>query len=192
MNLCLNLDQKRDLISRGFTRRSFGRVAAMLTAGAALPFYNEPALAQLSAVRNMPPDAVKINANENPLGPCAEAAAAIHAILQKGGRYLYEETFAFQETMAELEGLKPTYVHAYAGSSAPLHQAVLAFASPTKPFVTADPGYEAGERAARFIGAKVIRVPLKKDYSHDLRAMAAARPDAGLIYVCNPNNPPGR
>jgi histidinol-phosphate/aromatic aminotransferase/cobyric acid decarboxylase-like protein len=57
--------------------------------------------------------------------------------------------------------------------------------------VTADPGYEAGEHAAEFIGAKVHRVPLCPDYSHDVRKMAAADPHAGLIYVCNPNNPTG-
>jgi histidinol-phosphate/aromatic aminotransferase/cobyric acid decarboxylase-like protein len=68
---------------------------------------------------------------------------------------------------------------------------VLAFTSPTKPFVAGDPGYEAGGRAAQFIGAKTILVPLRKDYSHDVKAMAAASPDAGLIYICNPNNPTG-
>lgn len=190
MNL-LNESLKQDLLQRGFSRRSLGRIAAMVSAGAALPFYNEPAMAQLSAVRNMPPDAVKINANENPLGPCPEALAAIHAIAANGGRYLYEETFGFQETLAEQEGVKANYVQPYPGSSAPLHQAVLAFTSPTRPFVTADPGYEAGERAAQFIGAPVIRVPLTSTYSHDVKKMAVASPDAGLIYVCNPNNPSG-
>jgi histidinol-phosphate aminotransferase len=191
MNFHLNEKQKRDLIQRGFSRRNFGRIAAMMSAGATLPFFNEPAMAQLSAVRNMPPDAVKINANENPLGPCPEALEAIHKIAANGGRYLYEETFGFQEVLAEQEGVKATYVQPYAGSSAPLHQAVLAFTSPTKPFVTADPGYEAGERAAQFIGAKVIRVPLTSTYAHDVKKMAAASPDAGIIYVCNPNNPSG-
>src|SRR5215475_1863998 len=135
MTVCLNTEQRRDFTRRGFSRRHFGRLAAMVGAGAAtLPFYNEPALAQLSAIRGpMPADAVKINANENPLGPCPEAAAAIHAIVQRGGRYLYEETFGFQETMGELEGLKANYVQPFAGSSAPLHQAVLAFTSPQKP-----------------------------------------------------------
>src|SRR3954469_8570679 len=127
MSVLLSTEQKSELVRRGFTRRNFGRIAAMMGAGAALPFYNEPALAQLSAIRGpMPPDAVKINANENPLGPCPEAAEAAMKIVRNGGRYLYEETFGVQETMAELEGLKPNYVQPYAGSSAPLHQAVLA------------------------------------------------------------------
>jgi histidinol-phosphate aminotransferase len=192
MYTCLTPEQKKDLVKRGFSRRTFGRIAAVMTAGASLPFYNEPALAQLSAIRGtMPADAVKINANENPLGPCPEAAEAIHNIVQRGGRYMYEETSGFQETMAGLEGVKPEYVQPFAGSSAPLHQAVLAFTSPTKSFVTADPGYEAGERAAKYIGAKVIAVPLTKSYAHDVKAMAAADPNAGLIYVCNPNNPTG-
>ena len=192
MNVCLTQQQKNDFVKRGFSRRNFGRIAAMITAGAALPFFNEPAMAQLSAIRGpMPADAVKINANENPLGPCEDALAAIHKVAKDGGRYLYEETFGFQELLAEQEGVKANYVQPYAGSSAPLHQAVLGFTSPTKPFVTADPGYEAGERAAQFIGAKVITVPLTKTYSHDVKAMAAASPDAGLIYVCNPNNPTG-
>ena len=185
------LEQKQEFIARGFTRRNFARLATMMTAGATLPFFNEPALAQLSMVKDMPPDAVKINANENPLGPCPEAAEAIYGVVKKGGRYLYEETFAMQETLAASEGLKPNYVQAFAGSSAPLHQAVLAFTSPTKSFVIADPGYEAGERAAKFVGAKVVRVPLKRDYAHDVRAMATTDPNAGLIYVCNPNNPTG-
>ncbi len=191
MNDILTDQQKQDFLNRGFSRRTLGRIAAVIAGGAVLPFYNEPALAQLSAVRNMPPDAVKINANENPLGPCTEARAAINAVVPNGGRYMYEETFTMQETMAEMESLKPSYVTPYAGSSAPLHQSVLAFTSPSKPFVTADPGYEAGERAAKFIGAKVVRVPLLKSYAHDVKAMAAASPNAGLIYVCNPNNPTG-
>lgn len=186
----LSTEEKRDFAQRGFSRRSFGRIAALIGGGGAI--FNEAAFAQLSMVRGpMPADAVKINANENPLGPCPEAHDAISSIIQRGGRYLYEETFGFQKTLAEQEGLKPDYVQAFAGSSAPLHQSVIAFTSPEKSFVTGDPGYEAGERAARFIGAKVVKVPLTKTYTHDVKAMAAADPNAGLIYICNPNNPTG-
>ena len=192
MSPVLTSEQQSHFLQRGFSRRSFGRIAALIGAGAALPFYNESAMAQLSQVRGMPADAVKINANENPLGPCAEAVEAIHSVVKMGGRYSYELTDELQETLAAQSEVKPDYVRPFAGSSAPLHQAALGFTSPTKSFIMADPGYESGGSAARFIGAKVIKVPLDKTtYAHDVKAMAAADPNAGLIYICNPNNPSG-
>src|ERR1700750_489211 len=109
MSLALSAEQQADFVRRGFSRRNFGRIATVLTAGAPLPFYNEPALAQLSMVRNMPPDAVKINANENPMGPCAEAADAIHSAVKKGGRYEYQESYEMVSTLAEQEGIKFSY-----------------------------------------------------------------------------------
>lgn len=188
----LTVEQKKELVARGFSRRNFGRLASMIAAGGSLPFMNEAALAQLSMIKGgIPEGAVKIDANENPMGPCPEALEAIHKMAANGGRYLYQETFNMTETLAEQEGVKSSYVKAYPGSSAPLHQAVMAFTSPTRPYVMADPGYEQGTSAAKVVGAKTIRVPLAKDYSHDVKAMAAASPDAGLIYICNPNNPTG-
>ena len=191
MNQTISNEQKYDFLKRGFTRRNLGKAASLVAAGAALPFYNEPALAQLSMIGRLSPDAVKINANENPLGPCPEAAEAIYSVVKKGGRYLYEETFDFAKILGDVEGVKANYVQPYPGSSDPLHRAVLAFTGPDKPLVMGDPGYEAGSRAAKFIGAPVIQVPLKKDYSHDVKAMVKASPNAGIIYICNPNNPTG-
>jgi histidinol-phosphate aminotransferase len=190
--------QQPELLRRGFSRRSFGRIATVLGAGAALPFYNEHALAQLSKVRDIPPDAVKINANENPLGPCPEAADAIYNAVKQGGRYMFEQTDLLAETLAGVLDVKfsnepeESYIRIFAGSSAPLHQAVIGFCSKDRPFVSADPGYEAGARAAEYVGAKVVNVPLRKGtYDHDVKAMLAAAPNAGLFYVCNPNNPTG-
>jgi histidinol-phosphate aminotransferase len=190
MTTVLSEKQQQDFLSRGFSRRNFGRLATMLTAGATLPFYNEPALAQLSRV-DAPPDAVMINSNENPLGPSQAAREAAIAMVAKGGRYLFGESTKVRNTLAEQEGVSQDSVNIYPGSSNPLTWAVLAFCSPTKPYVVADPGYEAGARAATFVGAKAINVPLTKEYTHDVKAMAAASEDAGLIYVCNPNNPTG-
>src|SRR5579871_1606079 len=190
MTAVLSDAQKREFVKRGFSRRNFGRIATMLTAGAALPFYNESALAQLSRVE-APADSVWINSNENPLGPSPEAREAARKMVDQGGRYLFGEAGKVRTLLAEQEGVKASYVEVHAGSSAPLHQAVLAFCSPTKSFVTADPGYEAGMRAANFIGAKIVSVSLTKDYAHDVKAMVAAAPDAGLFYICNPNNPTG-
>jgi histidinol-phosphate aminotransferase len=140
----------------------------------------------------MPPDAVRINENENPLGPCTEALEAIYQVAKFGGRYSpHNEVGELVKTASALSGLKPDYLAPFAGSSDPLHRAVCAFSSPTRGFVMGDPGYESGAGTAKFIGAKVTHVPLRKDYSHDVVTMTKTDPNAGLIYIVNPNNPTG-
>lgn len=181
-------------MSNDLSRRSFFRMAAVATAAAAVPILTEPQLAfaqRRRIARVMPPGAVRIDANENPLGPCSGACAVMSSLIPEGGRYDMELTETLIETFSAQEGLKPDYVMAYAGSSEPLHYTVLAFTSPERPYVTADPGYEAGMYAAKFSGAKIVKVPLAADYSHDVRAMVAADPNAGVLYICNPNNPTG-
>jgi histidinol-phosphate aminotransferase len=49
---------------------------------------------------------------------------------------------------AETEGLKPNYIGIGIGSSDPLRAAAIAFTSPTRSLVTADPVYESAGRAA--------------------------------------------
>jgi len=182
---------REQLAARGFSRRNFGRIATLLTAGAGLPFYNEFALSQRAARVEPPPGTVRISSNENPLGPSEKALEAIYTVAKNGGRYGAADTRGYVQLAASLDGVKSDYLTPYAGSSDPLYRATVAFTSPTRSFVMGDPGYEAGARAAEFIGAKVHRVPLRKDFSHDVKAMVSADPNAGIIYICNPNNPTG-
>jgi len=169
------------------SRRSFLQLSA---AAAAMQIVTEPMLAA-AARRPFSKDGVMIDSNENPLGPCQSARDAISEIIPQGGRYLDHLTEELVDTFAQQEGLKPDYVHAFPGSSPPLRFAVIAFTSPQKSYVTADPGYEAGMMAASASEARVIKVPLNKNYAHDVKAMLAAAPDAGLFYICSPNNPTG-
>jgi histidinol-phosphate aminotransferase len=192
--MSLSQEVQQSLMSRGFSRRQFSRIVSMMGAGAALPFYNEAALAQsASGVYGViPSDVVRINGNENPLGPCPEAVEAATKITRYLNRYQpTNELDQFKTAVAEAEGLKPENVAPFAGSSDPLYRITLAFTSPTRSLVMGDPGYEASGRAAEFIGARVHRIPLRADYSHDVKAMLAADPNAGLFYICNPNNPTG-
>lgn len=172
------------------SRRSFLTLSAAASAGLALRIVTEPMLAR-ARVHNFPKDAVRIDANENPLGPSAAARDAAAAIVAQGGRYSDWLTDDLVKTLAEMEGLKLDQVRVYAGSSEPLHHTVAAFSSAQRSYVTADPGYEAGMITAHAIGARVVRVPLSKTYAHDVKAMLAAAPDAGVFYVCSPNNPTG-
>lgn len=182
--------------SVGFSRRSLFRfVAAASVTGAVsgMPIFTEARLA--AQTRRVPkvhvPGGVYIDANENPMGPSPNACIACEDMAKNGGRYQMDLQINLAKYFAAQEGLKTEYVYPYAGSSEPLHYAVLSFTGPTKSFVTADPGYEAGVMAAKISGAKVVKVPLKPDHSHDVKAMIDQAPDAGVFYVCNPNNPTG-
>jgi histidinol-phosphate aminotransferase len=175
------------------SRRSFLQVSAVAAAATTVGFrvITEPMLAHAGSLP-YPKDAVLINANENPLGPCVVACDAVNNVASQGGRYSLWLTEELVKTFASQEGLKSEYVHAFPGSSGPLHYSVLAFTSPAKSYVTADPGYEAGAHAAKISGARVVNVPLTKTtYAHDVKAMLAAAPDAGIFYICSPNNPTG-
>lgn len=195
-----------DRIENAFVgRRGFLSLAAL---AAAAPIVSEASLARAATTaagrppsgmalhgqspNTPPPDAVLINANENPLGPSPAACEAIARIAPLGGRYdLLGETDKLAATFAAQHGLSQDHVAVYAGSSEPLHYSVLAFTSPERAFVTADPSYEAGMYAAMTTKAPVRKVPLAADYGHDIKAMVAADPTAGVIYICNPNNPTG-
>jgi len=169
------------------------RFAAAASTVGAIPIFTEARLA--AQARRVPkvhvPGGVYIDANENPMGPSPNACLACEDIVKSGGRYQMDLQMDLLKYFAAQEGLKPEYAFPYAGSSEPLHYAVLGFTGPDKSFVTADPGYEAGMMAAAISGAKVVKVPLKADHSHDVKAMLAQGQDAGVFYICNPNNPTG-
>src|SRR3984885_718491 len=170
------------------SRRTFLQLSA---AAAAFQIVTEPMLAAAARHRPFSKEAVMIDSNENPLGPSQSARDATSAILPLGGRYLDNLTDELIQTFAQQEGLNPDYVHAFPGSPPPLRFTIVAFTSPQRSYVGADLSYEAGPMAAAATGARVVKVSLTKTYAHDVKAMIAAAPDAGLFYICNPNNPTG-
>jgi len=184
------------ILDPAISRRSFFRYAAGASALATLPFVTEAHLALAQRGRRLG-DATKgihIDSNENPLGPCDAAREAAHKRVEDGGRYYFDTEYDLVELFAKQEGLAPSNVRAYAGSSEPLAYTVLAFTNPSRPLVIADPGYEAAAFAAQRVGAKTIPVPLadpKGAATHDIKAMLAAAANPGVIYICNPNNPTG-
>jgi histidinol-phosphate aminotransferase len=196
----LSRKTEESLLERGYSRRSIGRIA--MGAAAAIPFFNEFALAQQAEQQTRrraggggqraaaDPDVVRITSNENPMGPTKEGIEAMAKVGPLGWRYDPQgENMEFQGLLETTENVKSGYVNGYPGSSVPLANCVAAFCSPTRPWVMGSPGYGAG--GGRFIGNKVIQVPLRKDFSHDVQAMIKADPNAGAYYICNPNNPTG-
>ncbi len=195
----LSLKTKESLLERGYSRRQISKIA--MGAAAAVPFFSEFSFAQQRGNRGraggaggataaFDPDVVRITSNENPMGPTKEGIAAMAAVGPLGWRYDPRgENMEFAGLLESVENVKSGYVTGYPGSSVPLANCVAAFCSPTRSWVMGSPGYGAG--GAKFIGNKVIGVPLRADFSHDVQAMIKADPNAGAFYICNPNNPTG-
>ncbi len=178
------------------SRRAFLRDSALLSGGAgtlaAMPWLARAATrTSPTAAPDVAEAPVMINANEYPGGPSPAALQAIAGIAPQGGRYLQALQMEFLHTLAQQLGVGVDHLMAYAGSTEPLDYTMLAFTSPQASLVTADPTFESGWRAAARNGARVLKLPLRADDSHDVQAMCSADPKAGVLYICNPNNPTG-
>ncbi len=162
------------------------------SAALACHFFSEAMLAQVAVERGEYPDgAIRINSNENPLGPCQAAREAVAKVTPEGGRYEFSLTERLVKSFAEQQGLKKEYILPLAGSTPALNFAVGTFTSAKASYVAGEPSYDAVAHCAQAMGARVVGVPLTKTWSHDVRGMIAAAPDAGAFYVCTPNNPTG-
>lgn len=163
---------------------------SILALGAALPL-----LGRLDwAVASPPPnqtDKVLLNYNESPYGPARAAREAMQQGIVTSGRYPYKHMYALAALFAQQQGLSEEQVAVFSGSMAALRYAVLAFTSATRGLVMATPSYEVPRQAAEANKAPVREVDLGADHAHDVPAMLAVDPQAGMLYLCNPNNPTG-
>lgn len=192
MMLELEKDAKEDLMERGYSRRQLGRVAALIGAGAAAhQMLLAPAFAQQQAGRGIK-GAVRIGANECWTGPFP---SGIGAIAEAGtfGNWYDPDNYRGElvKTVAAVEGIPESHVMVWPGSGGPLVSSVAAYCSPTKGLVTADPTFESAWRTADYIKAPIAKAPQAIGKGHDVKAMLAANPNAGLYYICTPNNPTG-
>jgi histidinol-phosphate aminotransferase len=178
------------------SRRSFLRSSLYAAGAASLQSAASTVMAQTSAASPMmasvsAPDPINIGSNTLSEGPLKAAVeAAVHQ-LPLSGAYGGVAARAFVPTLAKQLGVPEDYIFVSPGSGPALDWAILSYVSPTASLVTADLSYEQSWRTAPKQGANVIKVPQKSDWSHDVKGMVAADPKAGVIYICNPNNPTG-
>ncbi len=138
-------------------------------------------------------DVIRISGNENARGPGDAALQAMRDVISgKVGRY--SRDIAGVELPAAIarrvgHGLAGENILTSTGSRYILAAAVHAYVSPSKPLVNGSPSYSSPNRTAQQLGADVRLVPLQADLRLDLDGMARAASGAGLVFLCNPNNP---
>jgi histidinol-phosphate aminotransferase len=132
---------------------------------------------------------VRLSANENPYGPCPKAFQAMTDSFGLACRYPDEHNNVLIDKLAKLNGVNHDQVLLGDGSGEILKLCAETFTGPQNgKLVAADPTFEAILNNASSNGAEVVKVPLTSSFQHDLPKMIDSA-KAGLIYVCNPNNP---
>jgi histidinol-phosphate aminotransferase len=135
------------------------------------------------------PGMVRIDSNENPVGPGQKVYAAIRAHLEESNRYPVLAEDDLIDALAKKHGVTADNVILGCGSGELLRAADHAFVRPDAGYIGAAPTFEAPGEFAKFLGAPVKLVPVDAKLGLDLGAMATAARGAGLVFLCNPNNP---
>lgn len=174
------------------SRRQFGQSVGALFAGAWLA----PKIGQGVTGGRLKgfsrTEAILINSNENPYGPSPHAVAAITGSEAVACRYPDDLYTRAVESIADLHHVAAENIALGCGSTEILRVCDAAFVGRDKQLVVAEPTFEAVTYYATVCRASTVKVPLTSDFRHDLPAMAqAASSGAGLVYICNPNNPTG-
>ena len=172
------------------SRRDFAR---LLGAGAAAAVVRPPLSFAKPAQSVTTPLAeggiVRLSANENPYGPSPKAFQAITDSFGLACRYPDEHNNVLIDKLAKLNGVNHDQILLGDGSGEILKLCAETFTGPQNgKLVAADPTFEAILNNASANGAEVVKVPLTSSFQHDLPKMLDSA-KAGLIYVCNPNNP---
>ena len=141
----------------------------------------------------MPADAVMISSNENPLGPGPAAyQALLDGLDQQAGRYptnFRPSHRDLMQTIADKFDARVENITLGTGSGEILENSAKAFTGPDKALITADPSYLQAVGVAERHGHPVHTVPLDANLRLDSEGIARAARGAGLIFLCNPNNP---
>src|SRR3954453_10738559 len=147
---------------------------------------------------NLPPgvEPIRISSNENPLGPGKAAIDAILGKFPEANRYPFNSTpldADLEILIAKLNTAKRENVVLGVGSQELLKNAERVFLSPTRHLVIPSPTY--GDPAG--FAQNMLKVTIKtapvaqKTLKTDLSALLPLVKGAGLVYLCNPNNPTG-
>ena len=144
----------------------------------------------------LPPgvQAIRISSNENPLGPGKAAIDAILGRFPEANRYPFNSSpldADLEILLAKLNTAKRENVVLGVGSQELLKNAARVFMSPTKHLVIPSPTYgDPAGFAQNVLKYTVKSAPVsEKTLKTDLAALLPLVKGAGLVYICNPNNP---
>ena len=134
---------------------------------------------------------IRLSSNENSSGPGEKVLAAMQDAFGAVNRYPFRSARHLQEALAASLRIDTSQLVLGCGSSEILDAAARAFTSAERGLVTPVPTFELLADLMHRLRRPVADVPVTGSLELDLQQMADRSAGAGLVYVCNPNNPTG-
>jgi histidinol-phosphate aminotransferase len=136
------------------------------------------------------PDAIKLDANENPYPPLQEGPLAAGL-----NRYPEPQPARLKQAMAALYGVAPENIVVTRGADDAIDILVRAFCRPGVDAVSiCTPTFSAYAHFAALQGARLIEAKLDSNFDFDARVFLnriSDEADLKLAFLCSPNNPTG-
>jgi histidinol-phosphate aminotransferase len=138
-----------------------------------------------------PPREVRLDWNESPYGPSPKALAAV-AELATHHRYPEFDAYTLREALGRYASVPADRIVAGAGLDNVLETLMFLLIEPGDRVIISEPTFMVYELLVRGHGGEVANVPLRPDFTLDVRGILGAIDErTKLVLICNPNNPTG-
>jgi histidinol-phosphate aminotransferase len=135
--------------------------------------------------------AIKLSANESPLGPGAKAIAALRAAAPEAHRYPDGDALRLRRAIGERFDLEPDRIVCGAGSDELIQLLMRAYAGPGDEVLHSAHAFLMYKLYALGVGATPVAAP-ERDLTTDVDALLArVTSRTRMVFIANPNNPTG-
>ncbi|MCD6282165.1 histidinol-phosphate transaminase [bacterium] len=133
---------------------------------------------------------LKLASNENLLGPPVSVVKALQKAAERVHYYPDDGSVAVRMKLAEKFNLEPDMLLPVAGCAEGIYYITQAFVDEGDEVVVSHPGFSIFNIAGAIQNAKVVRVPVKDDFTPDTAGMGeAVTENTKIVWLDNPNNP---
>jgi histidinol-phosphate aminotransferase len=135
---------------------------------------------------------IKLNSNENPLGPSPKVLSALKEHLSQINLYPQASYFTLKEAIAKRWSVSPNQVVLGNGSNEVIEFVFKAYLSEGDEIIVSKPSFLMYEKFAQIYGVSIKEVPLTKELKHDLKGIIKALSSKiKAIFLDHPHNPTG-
>lgn len=137
------------------------------------------------------PHLIRLDSNENPLGPSPRAIEAMQRALAETHAYPDNDCTALAAKLSELHAAPTEQIMVTPGSTGMISLLCHTLLAPGLNAVTSEKSFIVYGMAVRATGAELIATPTKNDGFNLAAILAAVNQNTRLVFLANPNNPTG-